>query len=249
MALRKFDRGFIDVLVATDVCARGIDIKGLEHVINYDLPQDAVTYVHRIGRTGRLVTGYSTSFVDLKKNANLIPELIKILQSSSTPIPQFMAGYTANESATYVPYNQKKQISTGFENGVQNYQNGFDNGENTNDVWNNNEPQVEPFIDTALVNNKPVVNTAPAPSIERTSDYWTSAIKQPVKSSFVQNGAKPMVQTHVAPIAQARVVPVAQTYVAPVAQTRVVPEAQSGAQENTDWDNNDNWEDIDNSWA
>nr|CAD2201763.1 unnamed protein product [Meloidogyne enterolobii] len=173
MALRKFDRGFIDVLVATDVCARGIDIKGLEHVINYDLPQDAVTYVHRIGRTGRLVTGYLTSFVDLKKNANLIPELIKILQSSSTPIPQFMAGYTANESATYVPYNQKKQISTGFENGVQNYQNGFDNGENTNDVWNNNEPQVEPFIDTALVNNKPVVNTAPAPSIERTSDYWT----------------------------------------------------------------------------
>jgi len=42
------------------------------------LPQDAVTYVHRIGRTGRLVTGYSTSFVDLKKNANLIPELIKV---------------------------------------------------------------------------------------------------------------------------------------------------------------------------
>uniref|UniRef100_A0A915M3H9 RNA helicase n=1 Tax=Meloidogyne javanica TaxID=6303 RepID=A0A915M3H9_MELJA len=249
MALRKFDRGFIDVLVATDVCARGIDIKGLEHVINYDLPQDAVTYVHRIGRTGRLVTGYSTSFVDLKKNANLIPELIKILQSSSTPIPQFMAGYTANESATYVPYNQKKQISTGFENGVQNYQNGFDSGDNTNDVWNNNEPQVEPFIDTALVKNTPVVNTAPAQSIERTSDYWASAIKQPVKSSFVQNGAKPMVQTHVAPIAQARVVPVAQTYVAPVAQTRIVPEAQSGAQENTDWDNNDNWEDIDNSWA
>nr|CAD2208192.1 unnamed protein product [Meloidogyne enterolobii] len=81
MALRKFDRGFIDVLVATDVCARGIDIKGLEHVINYDLPQDAVTYVHRIGRTGRLVTGYLTSFVDLKKNANLIPELIKVNSS------------------------------------------------------------------------------------------------------------------------------------------------------------------------
>ncbi|CAK5055331.1 unnamed protein product [Meloidogyne enterolobii] len=257
MALRKFDRGFIDVLVATDVCARGIDIKGLEHVINYDLPQDAVTYVHRIGRTGRLVTGYSTSFVDLKKNANLIPELIKILQSSSTPVPQFMAGYTANESVTYVPYNQKKQISTEFENGVQNYQNGFDNGDNTNDVWNNNEPQVEPFIDTALVKNTPVVNTAPAQSIERSSDYWASAIKQPTKSSFVQNGAKPMVQTrvapaaqtHVAPAAQTHVVPVAQTQFAPVAQTRVVPAAHSVAQENNnDWDKNDNWEDIDNSW-
>ncbi|CAK5058625.1 unnamed protein product [Meloidogyne enterolobii] len=160
-----------------------------------------------------------------------------------------MAGYTANESVTYVPYNQKKQISSEFENGVQNYQNGFDNGDNTNDVWNSNEPQVEPFIDTALVKNTPVVNTAPAQSIERSSDYWASAIKQPAKSSFVQNGAKPMVQTRVAPAAQAHVVPVAQTYVAPVAQSRVVPAAHSVAQENTnDWDKNDNWEDIDNSW-
>ena len=43
----------VDVLVATDVAARGIDVTGVTHVINYQCPEDAKTYVHRIGRTGR----------------------------------------------------------------------------------------------------------------------------------------------------------------------------------------------------
>ncbi|MFC5993993.1 DEAD/DEAH box helicase [Pseudonocardia hispaniensis] len=52
-ALRAFRSGKIDVLVATDVAARGIDVSGVTHVINYQCPEDAKTYVHRIGRTGR----------------------------------------------------------------------------------------------------------------------------------------------------------------------------------------------------
>ena len=51
--LRKFKEGIIDFLVATDVAARGIDVESVTHVINYDLPQDTESYVHRIGRTGR----------------------------------------------------------------------------------------------------------------------------------------------------------------------------------------------------
>ncbi|TSB45007.1 DEAD/DEAH box helicase [Alkalicoccobacillus porphyridii] len=51
--LRKFKTGLIDVLVATDVAARGLDISGVSHVYNFDLPQDPESYVHRIGRTGR----------------------------------------------------------------------------------------------------------------------------------------------------------------------------------------------------
>ncbi|WZY00089.1 DEAD/DEAH box helicase [Bacillus sp. FSL W7-1360] len=51
--LRKFKEGLIDVLVATDVAARGLDISGVSHVFNFDLPQDPESYVHRIGRTGR----------------------------------------------------------------------------------------------------------------------------------------------------------------------------------------------------
>jgi len=64
-ALRAFRAGKIDVLVATDVAARGLDVTGVTHVINYDCPEDADTYVHRIGRTGRAgATGVAITFVD-----------------------------------------------------------------------------------------------------------------------------------------------------------------------------------------
>jgi ATP-dependent RNA helicase RhlE len=52
-ALARFESGAVDTLVATDVAARGIDVQGISHVINFDPPADSQTYVHRIGRTGR----------------------------------------------------------------------------------------------------------------------------------------------------------------------------------------------------
>jgi superfamily II DNA/RNA helicase len=52
-ALRRFESGEVDTLVATDVAARGIDVSGISHVINFDPPADSESYVHRIGRTGR----------------------------------------------------------------------------------------------------------------------------------------------------------------------------------------------------
>jgi ATP-dependent RNA helicase RhlE len=62
-ALHGFKRGDLRVLVATDIAARGIDIKELSHVINYDLPNEPESYVHRIGRTGRAgLTGAAISF-------------------------------------------------------------------------------------------------------------------------------------------------------------------------------------------
>jgi superfamily II DNA/RNA helicase len=61
--LTKLRRGDVKVLVATDVAARGIDVKGISHVINYDLPKFAEDYIHRIGRTGRAGnTGIAISF-------------------------------------------------------------------------------------------------------------------------------------------------------------------------------------------
>jgi len=51
--LNNFKKGNVDILVATDVAARGIDVEGLTHVYNFDVPQDPESYVHRIGRTGR----------------------------------------------------------------------------------------------------------------------------------------------------------------------------------------------------
>lgn len=64
-ALKKFREGKIDVLVATDVAARGIDIDDVTHVVNYQCPEDEKTYVHRIGRTGRAGrTGVAITLVD-----------------------------------------------------------------------------------------------------------------------------------------------------------------------------------------
>ncbi len=52
-ALQDFKNGKVRVLVATDIAQRGLDITGITHVVNYDVPQQAEDYVHRIGRTGR----------------------------------------------------------------------------------------------------------------------------------------------------------------------------------------------------
>jgi ATP-dependent RNA helicase RhlE len=64
-ALAAFDRGRVRVLVATDVASRGIDVDGISHVINYEMPDDAESYVHRIGRTARAgAQGVALSFCD-----------------------------------------------------------------------------------------------------------------------------------------------------------------------------------------
>jgi superfamily II DNA/RNA helicase len=64
-ALRAFRSGKIDVLVATDVAARGIDVQDVTHVVNYQCPEEHTTYVHRIGRTGRAgQSGVGITFVD-----------------------------------------------------------------------------------------------------------------------------------------------------------------------------------------
>jgi superfamily II DNA/RNA helicase len=63
-ALARFQSGEVDTLVATDVAARGIDVSGISHVINFDPPADSETYVHRIGRTGRAgATGIGITLV------------------------------------------------------------------------------------------------------------------------------------------------------------------------------------------
>jgi superfamily II DNA/RNA helicase len=63
-ALARFERGDVEVLVATDVAARGIDVADIAHVVNFDVPGDRDSYVHRVGRTGRAGrSGAGTSFV------------------------------------------------------------------------------------------------------------------------------------------------------------------------------------------
>ncbi len=71
-ALESFSRGRARVLVATDLAARGIDVAGVTHVINYELPADAESYVHRIGRTARAgASGVALSFCDNSERGQL----------------------------------------------------------------------------------------------------------------------------------------------------------------------------------
>lgn len=89
LALSNFKEGKIRVLVATDIAARGIDVNELSHVINYDLPEVAETYVHRIGRTGRAgQSGIALSFCDyeerdyLKSIEKLITKNIPLVEDN-----------------------------------------------------------------------------------------------------------------------------------------------------------------------
>ncbi len=84
-ALEAFKNGGIDVLVATDVAARGLDIAELPCVINYDLPYNAEDYVHRIGRTGR--AGASGEAISLysDKDARLLADIEKLIKQKLTP--------------------------------------------------------------------------------------------------------------------------------------------------------------------
>ncbi len=71
-ALARFESGKVDTLVATDVAARGIDVSGISHVINFDPPGDHEGYVHRVGRTGRAGrSGIGITFVDVHERADV----------------------------------------------------------------------------------------------------------------------------------------------------------------------------------
>ena len=78
-ALNRFKSGDCRVMIATDIAARGLDIEGLSHVINYDLPMEPEAYVHRIGRTGRAGhdgTAISFCCIDEMKQLNQVEKLI-----------------------------------------------------------------------------------------------------------------------------------------------------------------------------
>ena len=80
-ALDAFTNGHVQVLVATDVAQRGLDIEGISHVVNYDVPQDADDYVHRIGRTGRAgASGTAVTFMAAHE-IGLVRDIERVLGS------------------------------------------------------------------------------------------------------------------------------------------------------------------------
>jgi ATP-dependent RNA helicase RhlE len=104
-ALQRFRAGTLRVLVATDIAARGIDVDGVSHVINYDLPREPEAYVHRIGRTGRAgASGAAVSFCDESERGSLrdIERLIR----RSIEVDQDHAFHAASAPARSVHNNR-----------------------------------------------------------------------------------------------------------------------------------------------
>ena len=98
-AVEKLKAGQLDIIVATDVAARGLDVERISHVINYDIPQDTESYVHRIGRTGRAgATGQAISLVsadeihllqDIERlTQQLLPRSLVEGYEPKTPLPE-----------------------------------------------------------------------------------------------------------------------------------------------------------------
>ncbi len=113
-ALKDFKEGKIRVLVATDIAARGIDIDKLRFVINYDIPNESETYVHRIGRCGRAgEEGVSISLCEPEENAYVrdIEKLIKqrIERIKDHPFPQTDKPMTAAEKKEFEKEKRKRR--------------------------------------------------------------------------------------------------------------------------------------------
>ena len=112
-ALDDFRSGNVHILVATDIAARGIDVSGVSHVINYDVPTTAEAYTHRLGRTGRAErSGEAVTFVtgDDDKAVRTIERALGTLERVT------LASFTYDEAA---PNSRRQQTQAGSEQGAQ----------------------------------------------------------------------------------------------------------------------------------
>uniref|UniRef100_T1IMH1 RNA helicase n=1 Tax=Strigamia maritima TaxID=126957 RepID=T1IMH1_STRMM len=103
-AIEEYRSGEKDVLVATDVASKGLDFPSIQHVINYDMPDDIENYVHRIGRTGRSgKTGVATTFVNKSCDESVLLDLKHLLFEAKQKVPPFLAAIQSeNENCLFV---------------------------------------------------------------------------------------------------------------------------------------------------
>lgn len=115
-ALEAFRGGEYQVLVATDVAARGLDIPDVTHVVNYDMPQKIDSYCHRIGRTGRAgKEGIATTLLT-DNDAEVMYDLKAYLESTDMAVPTQLAKHPAAQQAPGArgedgkPLKRKEQV-------------------------------------------------------------------------------------------------------------------------------------------
>ncbi|XP_047522821.1 ATP-dependent RNA helicase abstrakt [Pieris napi] len=90
-AVEAFRRGEKDVLVATDVASKGLDFQNIQHVINYDMPEDIENYVHRIGRCGRAgQAGVASTLLSRQQDDSVLRDLAHLLREAGQKVPSFL---------------------------------------------------------------------------------------------------------------------------------------------------------------
>jgi len=126
-ALEAFKTGKVQILVATDVASRGLDISNVKHVINYDLPHDIDDYVHRIGRTGRAGNdGAATAFFN-EKNSNIAADLVTILEECGQDVDTWLL----DMSDRYSSRSTRPKRGGGSSNSFRGKNNNNNNGGNS----------------------------------------------------------------------------------------------------------------------
>ncbi|PLX73071.1 MAG: ATP-dependent RNA helicase [Desulfuromonas sp.] len=131
-AVERLKSGLLDIVVATDVAARGLDVKRISHVVNYDIPYDTEAYVHRIGRTGRAGrTGEAILFV-APREMRMLTAIERATRQTITPMSVPSRKQIAdrrislfNEQLTEAMQSQELEF---FEELIDNYQHEFDTG-------------------------------------------------------------------------------------------------------------------------
>ncbi|XP_039276473.1 ATP-dependent RNA helicase vasa [Nilaparvata lugens] len=119
-ALNDFKNGRMRVLVATAVANRGLDIKGVSHVVNFDLPKSRDDYVHRIGRTGRLGNrGKATSLYCPEEDSDIAADLVQILKEANQEVPAFLEAASGGATSDYRASNFGGRDFRSFNNPVQ----------------------------------------------------------------------------------------------------------------------------------
>lgn len=151
MYSRAFRSGKAPVLIATGVSARGLDIKNVMHVINYDLPNSDYggihEYVHRIGRTARIGNvGMATSFYN-DKNEDIAEALTKLLIETRQPVPEFLESYKPeNEEELKFDDDTDDEAEDGAGGdawGGAASTNGATNGNASGDTWGSEAPAAD----------------------------------------------------------------------------------------------------------
>ena len=127
-AITGFRDGKYDILVATDIAARGIDVSEITHVINFDMPDTVDAYTHRIGRTGRAhLSGQAYTFAD-QSDAEIVRDIEKVLgeQIERRRLPGFDYGGFTPESQLH--YNPQQRAKSRPKNGTARPRSGRNGG-------------------------------------------------------------------------------------------------------------------------